>query len=680
MRFIIAEDFYEQLLQQEYHYPDCYVRPGEYLHHMYIDGVKYVVVPALKECLEKAKKNQDRAAIQHLELHWVHYQRLLKEAENLGDLEGVTLLGDAPPDDDEAVPQISNAFVPQQANRWEDFGLGQNFLFESILRTIYNFGQLTGAEISEKMYMSFGALNPLLLQMRKLALLDIVGQRGTSGDASLIYEIKPPKGTATVQEALEKTSYIGPLPVPFEDYVEAVLAQSIKKMVVTRRSIRKAFEDLIISEAVFNEIGPAINSGASVFLFGYPGNGKTSIAERINRLMGDEIFIPYSIYVNGQIISLFDMVLHTPAKSDEQQTGNGINTLLRQKNNADKRFIKIKRPTIIVGGELVMNQLDLKFNDSGKVYEAPLQMKANGGIFMIDDFGRQQIRPMDLLNRWIVPLEKRFDYLSLVNGSKIEIPFDQLVIFSTNLNPMQLADEAFLRRIKFKIEIRDPDEVQYRTIWELVCKAKRVEYDDQGIDYLIEKWYRPFKRPFRMCQPRDLLDQMMSLSKYNMERLAFSPDLIDAACETYFIQQEKEEQFTAKETGKVESPNNKISLPTNDQKSNNREAQTGTDNQPENHSPQASLVAPASPLEGNPPLAGHMAGHMAGHISSAETPLEDRIVNPVVMQPIERNENSDNNKVTVADSDNILNKYLNSNSTNPQDLSGNSSPKTKLNE
>jgi Mg-chelatase subunit ChlI len=172
-------------------------------------------------------------------------------------------------------------------------------------------------------------------------------------------------------------------------------------------------------------------------------------------------------------------------------------------------------------------------------------MKANGGIFMIDDFGRQQMRPMDLLNRWIIPLEKKYDYLTTVTGNKIEIPFDQILIFSTNLDPTQLADEAFLRRIKFKIEIRDPSEAQYRMIWELVCKSRRIDFDPEGIDYIINKWYRPINRPFRMCQPRDILDQMISIAKYNMERVNFSPDLIDAACATYFIK-EQQRDFGAK--------------------------------------------------------------------------------------------------------------------------------------
>ena len=540
MRFIIAPEFYDQMLQQESHQADCYVRPGEYLHHMYIDGVKYVVVPALEQCLSEAETKHDAEALRHLRLHQSHYDVLLAAAMQHPDgLKDVTLLGDRPPDDEEAVPRTTNPFVPRQPARWEDLGQPLPFLYDSVLRSLYNRGQSTGGEIANDLCVPFGSVGPVLQAMRKLTLLDIVGQKGNSGDASFVYEIKPPKGTAAVQDALAKTSYVGPLPVPFEDYVESILAQSIKKLIVTRRSIQKAFEDLVINELTFNEIGPAINSGASIFFFGFPGNGKTSIAERVTRLMGDSVFIPHAVEANGQIIKVFDPILHTPVKEEAVEANASNEGLVLKTASYDGRFVKVKRPTIVVGGELTMPMLDLKYNSVGRFYEAPLQMKANGGIFMIDDFGRQQLRPMDLLNRWIVPLEKRYDYLTTAAGTKIEVPFDQLLIFSTNLDPTQLADEAFLRRIKFKIEIRDPDEGQYRKIWELVCRGRRVEFDPQGIDYLIEKWYRPTRRPFRMCQPRDILDQMVSIAKYNMERVNFSPDLIDAACSTYFISEAK---------------------------------------------------------------------------------------------------------------------------------------------
>ncbi len=543
MRFIIAPEFYEQMKEQEYHLPDCYVRPGEYLHHMYIDSVKYVVVPALEACLALAEERNDTEALRHLRLHKSHFDKLFAEASKAGDLEGVTLLGDPPPDIEEAVPKIANAYMPRPRSKWEDLGLPLPFISDLILRTIYNRGQLTGGELAQDLRVPFGTISMVLQHMRKQTLVDIIGQRGSSGDASFVYEIKPPKGTAALQDALAKSAYAGPAPVPFADYVEAVMAQSIKKLVVTRMSIQRAFEDLVITDAVFNEIGPAMNSGASIFFFGFPGNGKTSVAERITRLMGDTIYVPHAIEANGQIIKLYDPILHQAI--EDEQNAAGVEGLFFRPSAFDTRFVKVKRPTIVVGGELMLPMLDLKYNEIGRYYEAPMQMKANGGIFMIDDFGRQQMRPMDLLNRWIVPLEKRYDYLTTIAGTKIEVPFDQLLIFSTNLDPTQLADEAFLRRIKFKIEIRDPDETQFRKIWELVCKARRVDFDTNGIDYLIEKWYRPFNRPFRMCQPRDLLDQMTAIAKYNMERINFSPDLIDAACETYFISNEKKD-FGAK--------------------------------------------------------------------------------------------------------------------------------------
>jgi hypothetical protein len=544
MRFIIAQEFYQQMLQVPFHTPDCYVRPGEYLHHMYIDGVKYVIAPAVLDCLAEAEEKGDQQAIDHLRLHKLHYEQLLADAQRIGDLEGVTLIGDPPPTEEESAPAAGNHYSPRVPTRWEDLGIELPFLFELTLRTIYTRGQITGGQLATEMAVPFAVLNPVFQAMRKQGLIDIIAQRGNSGDASFVYEIKPPKGTAALQDAMDKTTYVGPAPVPFTDYTEAVLAQTIKKLHVTRRSIHKAFEDLVITDEVLNEIGPAINSAQSIFFFGFPGNGKTSVAERITRLMGDTIFIPHAVEANGQIIKVFDPIPHHPVADPEPQSATET-TLLKRAAGHDPRFIRVRRPTIVVGGELTMPMLDLRFNPIGKFYEAPLQMKANGGIFMIDDFGRQQMRAMDLLNRWIVPLEKKYDYLNTINGTKIEVPFDQLLIFSTNLDPHQLADEAFLRRIKFKIEIRDPDEAQFRRIWELVCKGRRVEYDERGVDYLIGKWYKPKGRPFRMCQPRDILDQMINIAKYNMERVNFSPDLLDAACETYFISGEQK-NFGAK--------------------------------------------------------------------------------------------------------------------------------------
>lgn len=241
--------------------------------------------------------------------------------------------------------------------------------------------------------------------------------------------------------------------------------------------------------------------------------------------MGGDIYVPHAIESDGQIIKLYDPINHVAV--DDPTLDKNL--------PYDARWVRIKRPVVVVGGELTLASLDLIYNENAKVYEAPFQMKANGGIFLIDDFGRQQCRPMDLLNRWIVPLEKRYDYLTLVTGKKMEMPFDQLIAFSSNLDPMDIADEAFLRRIKYKINIGDPDEKQYRQIWQLVCKSKKIPYDEKAIDYLIERYYLPHNRPFRMCQPRDLVDQIVSLAKYNMEPPRLTPDLVDSAAATYFV-------------------------------------------------------------------------------------------------------------------------------------------------
>lgn len=545
MRFLIDPVYHEELRRRNDHSPDCFVRPGEYLHHLYLDGVKYVVAQAMQECLQEAQTKRDIAAIRHLELHMREYEGLYQEAEKEGKLNDAQFLGDVPPEEEEDEKPKGPQFVPPAPRSVEETGLSMPFIVDMVLRTIYNRGKSTGSEIAAFLRLPFPVLTNVFAAMRKSNLIDMTGQKaGGLGDAAFEYEIKPPKGTMAVEDALKKTEYIGPAPVPFLDYVESIKLQTVKNMVVTRRNIKHAFADLIITDTVFNEIGPAINSAQSIFFFGFPGNGKTSVAERITRLMGTSMYIPYAIEASGVIIKMYDPIVHSPADDGAVEMSANLQAVMKDQAT-DGRFMRIRRPTIVVGGELTMEMLGLKYNEFGKFYEAPVHMKANGGIFMIDDFGRQQVRPMDLLNRWIVPLEKKYDYLTTVTGIKIEIPFDQLLIFSTNLDPAQLADEAFLRRIKFKIEIRDPDEMQYRKIWQLVCRGRGVKYEDRAIDYLIEKHYKPVNRPFRMCQPRDLLDQMINIAKYNMEKPTLNPDLIDAGCATYFISHEKKD-FGAK--------------------------------------------------------------------------------------------------------------------------------------
>ncbi|MEI8307791.1 MAG: ATP-binding protein [Chloroflexales bacterium] len=533
MRVLLDQKSYDEMLARDLHPRDCYVRGTEYLHHLYVDGVKYTVARAVYACLKEAQNREDTDALLHLTMHIQDLEQLIQEARTRGDsLSNLRTLGDPPPTEDEARPQLRNSFTPKVPQVLEETGLNRTFVTEHFLRVLYNKGRMTGSEMAEHLSLFYAIIEPLITDLRKLEHIDIVGQRGF-GDVNYEYVLTP-RGMEAAQAALGKTQYSGPCPVPIDRWIESVKAQTVKNVRVTRKNIRDAFEGLVIDESILNMVGPAVNSGSSMMLFGYPGNGKTTIAERITHLMGDDVFIPHTVYADGAVIKMYDAIVHEPPRNK-----------LPEDIEYDRRWIRISRPVVVCGGELTLEQLNLIFNTTSRIYEAPFQMKANCGIFLIDDFGRQQVRVFDLLNRWIVPLEKRYDYLNTVTGQKMQIPFDQLIMFSTNLDPKDLGDDALLRRIKFKFEIIDPTEAQYREIWKIMCKVRKIPYDDRGVDYLIKKWYLPDERPFRMCQPRDIIDQMLSIAKYNMETPTLSADLLDAACLTYFPSKDKK-NFGAK--------------------------------------------------------------------------------------------------------------------------------------
>lgn len=415
-------------------------------------------------------------------------------------------------------------FKPRPVSDFAGTGLNIALIEALVLKFLLNIGLASGRRIAEELGLPFGIF---LDFFRKLKDTQIVGYENSLPGGDFEYRLTD-IGRLRAEAYMRENSYVGSAPVPYQAYIDAVAAQTINNEHPKEGDLRRAFSDLLVSEEMFRMLGPAINSGRGMFLYGPAGNGKTSIAERITRCFGTTVWIPKVLFIEGTIIKLYDPVNHEVVEDDDRKG------LLRADDH-DKRWIHIRRPTLVAGGELTMDNLEVHFDPDTKICEAPLQLKSNMGTFLIDDFGRQRMSTIELLNRWIVPLEKRYDFLKLPNGKKVKVPFDQLILFSTNLEPKQLVDEAFLRRIPYKIEARDPTEEMYRKMIEIFAPKlgfKTVNW--QAVDYLIENHYKRVGRPMRACQPRDLLLQIRNFCIYHQQPLEMTEEYFDHACQNYF--------------------------------------------------------------------------------------------------------------------------------------------------
>jgi predicted ATPase with chaperone activity len=433
-------------------------------------------------------------------------------------------------------PDITEILAP--VSKIDDLDISTGLIQDIIFRYMFNEGTVSVGNFAETLGLPTQLLDELLSKMKQEHLVEIA-KAGTLGSLSFSYTLTE-AGTKRARDAFERSQYVGLAPVSLDSYNDAILAQSTSTQRITPEQVQAALGHLILPDNFHRRIGPAVNAGTSLFLYGPPGNGKTTISQAIADLLAKDapIWLPHAVTVGGQIIRIYDPLVHEPLQQEEvpfYTTAFSSNLKGSSKLRIDRRWQLFKRPSVMVGGELTMDSLDLRYEPIAKVYEAPLQLKANGGMFLIDDFGRQQISPQQLLNRWIVPLESGIDFLRLQSGQSLEVPFRQLIVFSTNLDPSDLVDDAFLRRIQMKVEVGGPDERLFYQIFMRMCEIIKIPFDKKSFVHLLQKWYREPKRTMQAVHPRDIIKTVAALCEYEGTDYRLTPELVDEACTSYFV-------------------------------------------------------------------------------------------------------------------------------------------------
>jgi hypothetical protein len=418
---------------------------------------------------------------------------------------------------------------PAAPHTLAETGLSYDLIEQLTLKMLHFAGELSGAELGNRLKLPYSAITPVLEQLKHLHLVEVFGSGLIAGPA-YVYRITD-AGRLRALLFLEQSHYVGAAPVPFARYDAYMRAFAMSApRSATRDRVREAFSRLVLNERVLGQLGPAVNGGHSMFVYGPPGNGKTVISQAIRNLLDGELPIPYALEAHGHIIQLYDAVVHEALPTSDPAHGG-----MDMGHAPDLRWVRCRRPLVMVGGELGLESLDLSYGATSKFYQAPVQMSANGGVLVIDDFGRQRCSPRDLLNRWITPLESRVDYLTLQTGQKLPMPFTVLVVFATNIKPTELVDEAFLRRIHYKVYAESPTLGEFKQIFERCCVERDVSFDESVVDQLVANEYGPRRIALRGCQPRDLISHALAFAEYLGEPARLTPPLLKMAFDTYFV-------------------------------------------------------------------------------------------------------------------------------------------------